>query len=181
MASIDQSGGRKRRASAQCIRAIAIAMFTLPQAACGDAYQALALVPEHRGDAKALVGYGKRVEVRFKTESGRDDVEVFPEPPLVIINDGHACEVDGGVWVRVSVHLSDNEDVLMVQEFSGSNDELVFYDTSTCKELRRIDVSALRWWLEGSQLLLGSSCSGKDFDTCSDRSRHDFDDRGIPE
>jgi len=57
------------------------------------------------------------------------------------------------------VHLSKDEKVLMVQEYSGSNDSLVFYGTVNCKELRRLDISGARCYLRHCRKVACIRCS----------------------
>jgi hypothetical protein len=118
-----------------------------------------------------FVGKGKTIEVQFRNESTRPVVDVFPEPPLTVSNQasGRSCEIDGGVWVRKSVFLSPDEKILVVQEFSGSNDHLVFYDTNTCEKRREIDVSTAQWKISNDRISIGHGCSGEDMQTCRSR------------
>jgi len=74
--------------------------------------------------------------------------------------------------VRQSVYLSADENTLLVQEFSGSNDSLVLYDTATCKKRSGIDVSGARWKVSGNRIAVGRQCSGEDMKTC--RSLNEF-------
>jgi len=128
-----------------------------------------------------FAGQGRAVVVEFINETGRANVDEFPEPPLTIRRGaGAACEVDGGIWVRRSAHLSKDERVLMLQEYSGSNDSLVFYDTSNCKELRRLDISGARWELRSGQLLVGRACDTQAVSTCKRVERFEFDQSCLP-
>ena len=121
-----------------------------------------------------FVGKGKTIEVQFRNESTRPVVDVFPEPPLTVNNQasGRSCDIDGGVWVRQSVYLSRDEKMLVVQEFSGSNDHLVFYDTNTCEKRSEIDVSMALWRISKNRISVGRECSGEDMRTC--RSLREF-------
>jgi len=115
-----------------------------------------------------FVGKAATLELRFRNESARQGVDVFPEPPLTVHHSasGESCDIDGGIWVRRSVYLSADEKILLVQEFSGSNDQLVFYDTTTCKKRSEIDVSGARWKIANNQISIGRQCSGEDITTC---------------
>lgn len=94
------------------------------------------------------------VEIRFNSEKDDANVSVFPEPPLTIINKrlGTECNIAGGTWVRGSVFISNDTSMLATQEFSGSNDSLIFYSTATCKKITTIDISNSSWELNGSKL-----------------------------
>ena len=115
-----------------------------------------------------FLGKGKTVELRFHNENMDREVDVFPEPPLTVFRpaSGQTCEIEGGVWVRRSVYLSTDDNTLLVQEFSGSNDSLVLYDTASCNKRSTIDVSGARWKLSGSRITVGRQCSGEDLKTC---------------
>lgn len=104
----------------------------------------------------AFVGIGKSVVVEFINESGHKNVEVFPEPPITVTHSrrGTRCTIDGGVWVRNSVFLCKDENILILQEFSGSNDFLNFHDTKSCVKLRSIDVSNAKWAFVGPHLVV---------------------------
>lgn len=104
-----------------------------------------------------FVGRGESVLVEFVNESGNREVTVFPEPPITVTHNltGTRCTIDGGVWVRDAVFLCHDEKVLIMQEFSGSNDFLTFYDTNSCAKLRSIDISNLEWGFVGPELVVG--------------------------
>lgn len=119
--------------------------------------------------ADQYVGHGRHLEVLFTHEGQAGEVDVFPEPPLVIKQrkDGKQCKIEeGGIWVRKSVFLDASEQHLLVHEYSGSNDSLVIYRTSDCKTIKTIDVSGLRWQVEGSQLVTGKACSADSLASC---------------
>lgn len=100
------------------------------------------------------IGTSKLVEVQFRNEKTEGNVEVFPEPPLIVKNrkNNTTCSIDGGVWVRKSVFVSNNDSVVVTQEFSGSNDSLNFYDARTCKKINEIDVSNSTWEIRGTEI-----------------------------
>lgn len=99
------------------------------------------------GRNDVYVGHGRNISLEFRNEKNEGPVDVFPEPPLVIYHrpSGSTCAIEGGVWVRHSVFISADEKVIITLEFSGSNDSLNFYDTSTCGRFASIDVSGARW------------------------------------
>jgi hypothetical protein len=148
------------------LRCASLALLLIPVAACSAEYQRLNIAPSSPDSTKDFVGGHGRVKVHFQNYNGRADVEVFPEPPLTIQAGEGRCEVDGGVWVRSSVHLSSSGRVLMVQEYSGSSDELVFYSTQSCKEELRIDVSGAKWTMSGERLLIGRGCASDIVASC---------------
>lgn len=148
------------------IRCAWFALLLMPLAACSAEYQRLDIAPSSPDSTKDFVGGHGRIKVHFQNYNERADVEVFPEPPLTIQAGDGRCEVDGGVWVRSSVHLSSSGRVLMVQEYSGSADELVFYSTQSCKEELRIDVSGAKWAMSGERLLIGRGCTSDAIASC---------------
>lgn len=104
--------------------------------------------------ADTFIGQSQWVDVEFKNEKMQGDVETFPEPPLIIRNrkSNTTCSIDGGIWVRKSVFISQNADVVVTQEYSGSNDFLNFYNTATCKKMNEINVSNSTWKILGSKI-----------------------------
>ena len=101
-----------------------------------------------------FIGESKLIEVQFRNEKTEGNVEVFPESPFIVKNHklNTTCFIDGGVWVRKSVFVSNNDSVVVTQEFSGSNDSLNFYDVRTCKKINEIDVSNSTWVIRESEI-----------------------------
>jgi hypothetical protein len=162
------------------IRGASLALLLVPLAACSADYQRLDIAPSSPTSTKDFVGGKGRVKVHFDNYSERADVESFPEPPMTIqAGDGH-CDVDGGVWVRNAVYLSASERVLMVQEYSGSSDELVFYSTQSCKEQLRIDVSGAKWALSGERLLIARGCTSNAVASCPNVVTYELDKNELP-
>ena len=157
-----------------------LALLLMPLAACSAEYQRLNIAPSTPDSTKDFVGEHGRVKVHFQNYNGRADVEVFPEPPLTIQAGDGRCDVDGGVWVRSSVHLSGSGRVLMVQEFSGSADELVFYSTESCREQLRIDVSGAKWAMSGERLLIGRGCTSDAVASCPKVVTYELDENELP-
>lgn len=124
--------------------------------ACACAMAPLPVDPVDASRRDVYAGKGKAVEVSFRNLSERAEVDVFPEPPMTLrrLRSGRVCEVDGGAWARRSLHLSTDERVLLVQEYSGSNDRLVFYDTATCKRRAEIDVSGAQWSVGADRIVV---------------------------
>lgn len=176
MTAANRSPGR-RFAQTRCAW---LALLWVPLAACSEEYQRLDIAPSSPGATQDFVGERGRVKVLFQNFNGRADVEVFPEPPLTIQAGDGRCEVDGGVWVRNSVYLSGSGRVLMVQEYSGSSDELVFYSTQSCKEQLRIDVSGAKWALSGERLLIGKGCTADAVANCPKVVTYELDKNELP-
>lgn len=162
------------------IRGAWLALLLVPLAACSAEYQRLDIAPSSPDSSKDFVGERGRVKVHFQNFNERGDVEVFPEPPMTLqVGDGR-CDVDGGIWVRNSVYLSGSGRVLMVQEYSGSADELVFYATQSCKEELRIDVSGAKWAMSGERLLIGKGCSKAAVAECPNVVTYELDKNELP-
>lgn len=157
-----------------------LALLLMPLGACSAEYQHLNIAPSSPDSTKDFVGGQGKVKVHFQNFNDRADVEVFPEPPLTIQVGDSRCDVDGGVWVRNSVHLSGSGRVLMVQEFSGSSDELVFYSTQSCKEQLRIDVSGAKWALSGERLLIAKGCTADAVANCPNVVTYELDQNELP-
>lgn len=162
------------------LRCAVLALLLTPVAACSAEYQKLNIAPSSPDSTKDFVGSKGPVKVHFQNYNGRADVEVFPEPPLIIQDGDGRCEVDGGVWVRNSVHLSSSGRMLMVQEYSGSADELVFYSTDNCKETLRIDVSGAKWTMSGERLVIGKGCTADTVTSCPKVVTYELDKNELP-
>jgi len=117
-----------------------------------------------------FLGEGRQLQVRFVNENPDISApDAFPEPPLVLLNKatGVSCSIeDGGIWARSPLLLSSDESRLLTYEFSGSNAELVAYDTATCAVVQRQDISGQRAGLRDGQLTLGQQCDGDGLDSC---------------
>lgn len=118
------------------------------------ALTALPINPIAADRSDFFVGISGKLELRFVNDKTAGEVTVFPEPPLLITNLASKanCAIDGGVWVRKSVFVSQDNKVLVTQEFSGSNDFLIFYNTETCQKLYEIDVSNSNWSIHGGDI-----------------------------
>ena len=116
-----------------------------------------AIEPAAAEPTDTYVGKTASLELRFHNDKTSGAVEVFPEPPLVVkhLPTQRECRIDdGGIWVRQHVYASTQGQVLVTHEYSGSNDQLVFYDTRTCAKLASIDVSNKTWAVDGGAVLL---------------------------
>jgi uncharacterized membrane protein len=120
-------------------------------------------------DRREYVGVGKRVELRVPNERTDVEPDAFPEGPLKIkqVASGSSCNLAAGdVRVRNSIYLSEDESRLLVQEYSGSNDALVLYDTASCRKLTQLDVSGSKWKLQPPGVVVGTDCKGDDLTSC---------------
>jgi hypothetical protein len=117
-----------------------------------------------------FVANGDRIEVHFRSYTERADIDAFPEPPVTIVNriTNEQCIInDGGIWVRAEVYLSNDERVLLVNEFSGSGSDLISYDTSTCQQIKQMDVSDMHWSIDGADAYVGETCTGDNMSSCT--------------
>ena len=131
----------------------------------------LAIEPLNPGRTDKFAGSGKDVRVEFTNYRTRTPVRVFPEPPLTVrhVPANTSCNIDGGVWARDSVFLSSDEALLLVLEFSGDSNELVAYDTNSCRKLTTVDVSNARWLVKGSTIVVATGCTSKDINACRNK------------
>ncbi|MEW5757786.1 MAG: hypothetical protein AB1810_15970 [Pseudomonadota bacterium] len=150
-----------------------LALLALPSMGCDRSFKHIQIDPIQPSRLDVFVGKGNTIALEFHNENPNPAVDVFPEPPLTVrhIPSGHSCEIDGGVWVRRSVYLSADEATLLVQEYSGSNDHLVFYRTRSCKKIHEIEVSGALWKISGNELAIGHQCSGEEIKTCKSQQR----------
>lgn len=138
------------------------------------------IAPERRD---VFVGKGERVQLEFNNFSNAAEIEVFPDPPLVVrrlSQKGGACKISGGIWTRKDVFLSKDELTLLVREYSGSNDSLVFYDTRSCKRHDEIDVSNARWSVSGRKVVVGTQCQDEMLESCRSLRRQTLNGACLP-
>ena len=125
-------------------------------AAVACAYQQVPINAHAPPSLAIYSGHGKDVELQFSNEREQEPVEVFPEPPLRVLDRrvNSACDIDGGIWVRKDVYLSADELTLLTREYSGNNEQLIFYATRTCRKLAEIDLTNARFSLERDRLVI---------------------------
>lgn len=126
-------------------------------------FSALPIETTNAERATQYRGSGKKIEVAFDNEEFEKPVESFPESKMKIrsIDKGLTCEIDGGIWVRGAVYLSADESTVIAKQFSGSNEQLNFYNTKTCARKGSIDVSNRLWVLDKNRLTIGSNCTSE--------------------
>lgn len=91
------------------------------------------------------VGRSGEIELRFINEKKLGEVEVFPEPPLTVVQPNGQCEINGGIWRRDAVWLGAQGQTLVTVEYSGSNQQFMFYHTANCRVTGTLDVSNAKW------------------------------------
>ncbi len=156
---------------------LVIGVYISPVACSNCSFSRLSVDPVDPTTKEHFIGKGRNIEVLFRNESKNQVVDVFPEPPMTIRNrvSGLSCEIDGGIWVRRSVYLSNDEKTLIVQEYSGCNGFLVFYDTGTCKKVDELDVSHGHWKISENLISIGYQCSNDDINSCRSVKKHVLD------
>lgn len=126
-----------------------------PAIGCACALQPVAIEPAAAEPTDIYIGRTSMLEVRFHNDKTIGPVDVFPEPPMTVQRPSSpaSCRVnDGGIWVRRHVFASTDGSMLVTHEYSGSNDELAFYDTRTCGKRASVDLSITTWRMEGDTL-----------------------------
>ncbi|WP_186945931.1 hypothetical protein [Undibacterium hunanense] len=110
------------------------------------------VTPLKPGSYDTFHALAKSVELRFHSDTNDPEVDAFPEPPLQVLHNAthQQCEINSGIWVRKDVYLSQDEQVLVTHEYSGSNDFLMFYKTADCSKLHELDVSISKWQITGN-------------------------------
>ncbi|BBB64071.1 hypothetical protein UNDKW_5798 [Undibacterium sp. KW1] len=116
------------------------------------------VTPLKPGQYETFHAKAKSLELRFHSDANDPEVDAFPEPPLQVLQlaSNTQCEVDGGIWVRKDIYLTQDEQVLVTHEYSGSNDFLMFYKTADCTKLHELDVTASRWKIAGNTISVQS-------------------------
>ena len=135
------------------------------------ALQHLEINPIAHDRKDTFVGKGRTLDIQFSNESKKEPIKVFPEPPIKVFHhqSGLHCEIDGGVWLRDGVFLSNNEALLVVLEFSGASNHLKFYSTENCSQRSDLDVSGARWKIESNKITIGRLCSDRRIESCKKR------------
>ncbi|MBC3911186.1 hypothetical protein [Undibacterium umbellatum] len=120
--------------------------------------ESIPVTPLKPGQYETFHAKAKSVELRFHSDANNPEVDAFPEPPLQVLHSANQsqCGINSGIWVRKDVYLSQDEQVLVTHEFSGSNDFLMFYKTGDCSKLHELNVSASRWKITGNTISVQS-------------------------
>jgi hypothetical protein len=129
----------------------------VPSVACACSLQPVVIEPAAVEPTDTYVGKTAQLELHFHNETLNGVVDVFPEPPLLVkqLKTQAECAInDGGIWVRQHVYTGAEGHLLVTHEYSGSNDQLNFYDTRTCKKRASVDVSNLKWVIDGGTILI---------------------------
>lgn len=131
--------------------------------AAGCAFERVAIEARDPPSRAFYAGHGREVELLFSNLRDDGPVEVFPEPPLrVAMPRRHSsCDIDGGIWVRAHIYLSGDERTLLTREYSGSNEQLMFYATGDCRKLAEIDVTDARFSLEPDGIRVRHHATGR--------------------
>ena len=135
-----------------------------PAASCACALQLVPVQPAAPEPTDTYVGRTATLELRFHNDKAGLPVDAFPEPPLTVrqLKTGDECAIqDGGAWVRQHVYTGADGRTLVTHEYSGSNDELVFHDTHSCRRKAAIDVSNARWAIEGASVVVPPAKPGE--------------------
>lgn len=160
MAPIDprpRGGSRTAGQARRLAAALAWLCAAAPAVSLACTLQPIAIEPAAVEPTDTYVGRTASLELRFHNDRTSGAVEVFPEPPLRVKHlptQGECAINDGGVWVRRHVYADAQGQVLVTHEYSGSNDQLTFYDTRSCARLASIDVSNRTWVVEGGTILI---------------------------
>lgn len=110
-------------------------------------------------------------EIQFHNENAPNPADIFPDPLIKIrkIATNEFCEIiDGyGIWSGRSVYLDTSEQTLVLNEFSGSSDTLIFYNPRTCHRLMEFNVSNKLWKILADRIRTGNNCLTETIDSCS--------------
>lgn len=119
---------------------------------------------------EVYTGKGAAIEVQFRNENAPKPADIFPDPRVTVknITTAESCDIkDGsGIWSGKAVYLEASEHVLVLNEYSGSSDTLIFYDPKTCRRLAELDVSNRRWEIATDRIRTGQACGGNEVNSC---------------
>jgi hypothetical protein len=120
----------------------------------------LSVTPKTDGDFGWYSGLTEKYIVEVQNFKPSEDVDVFPEPPLIIKSrmSEHVCTIDGGVWKKDGFYTSLDESTIFVFEFSGERSSLISYNLATCAQKAALDVSGLRWTIDKNRITLIAEC-----------------------
>ena len=127
--------------------------------------------------------YGRRgnYEVQFRNENAPTPTDNFPDPMVTVknITSGKSCDIKdaSGIWAGESVYLDMKQRVLLLNEYSGSSDTLIFYDPAQCRKLDELDVSGKRWEVASDRIRIGRECEDDDINTCRHIDEMNLDSR----
>lgn len=116
-----------------------------PTAGAQCQLQAVAIMPVAAEHDPLYLGRSGEIELRFINEKKQGAVEVFPEPPLTVVQQGMQCDINGGIWRRDAVWLGAQGKTLVTVEYSGSNQQFMFYHAASCRVIGTLDVSNAKW------------------------------------
>ena len=131
---------------------------TMPTASEPCELRRLSLVSTDPLRNEIYAGMSGDIEVQFRNENAPTAADVFPEPRVTIKNraTGKSCDItDGGIWTGHSVYWDAGGRVLVLHEYSGSNDSLVFFNPTSCERLAQIDVSNNDWEILRDRIRVG--------------------------
>ena len=127
--------------------------------ACACSFTKVAIAPVTVENGDTYHGSALGVEVLFHNDVTDHAVTQFPEAA-----DDRAARApagdrvdDGGVFDRAGVWLSGDGLTLATIEGSGSAEDLVFRDVSSCAKVATLDVAGQQWRVEGKVLVLHKS------------------------
>jgi hypothetical protein len=132
-------------------------LILVPSFACACTLLPVVIKPAAVEPTDTYIGKTAQLELHFHNEEMSGAVDVFPEPPLLVkqLQTQTECAIkEGGVWVRQHVYAGAEGRMLVTHEYSGSSGELNFYDTRTCKKRASVDVSNLKWVIDGNSILI---------------------------
>jgi len=145
------------------------------------------LKPLSPTDFSKYIGKGADVQLTFTNDDPKKPATQFNEYPLEVKNmkTKTACKIEGGIWLADKVYLGDGEKVIALEEGSGSNADLAFYDAATCKGIGKLDISGPKVSVTESRVVSEGACEpyekgGKKFGSCSPAAVYELGDHCRP-
>jgi hypothetical protein len=118
------------------------------------------LKPLSPNDFSKYVGKGAQVQLTFTNDEPSKPATQFNEYPLEVKNlkTKTACKIDGGIWLAKQVYIGDGEKIIVLEEDSGSNADLAFYDSATCKGVGKLDITGPKVSITESRVVSEGAC-----------------------
>ncbi len=151
-----------------------------PNATC--AFRRLEILPTDQIDFTRFAGRGNNIGIEFKADFGRE-TDVFPDPPAVVNRSTNkSCNIEeGGIWLRRQVYITADESHLLSDQYSGSWEVLVVYDTGTCARLGEMKLDRRLVGIDRSTVSVETDCAAAaPPDSCVRKFSVGFDRHCVP-
>ena len=147
-------------------------------------FRKLEILPTDQINFTRFLGRGNNIAIEFKADFGKE-TDVFSEPPTVVNRStAKSCNIEeDGIWLRREVYISADESYLLSNQYSGSWEALVVYDTGTCARLGEMKLSHRLVGIDRSTVSVETDCAAGGSpqpDSCTRKFSVTFDRHCVP-